>query len=59
MNECALHRLVYTLVQSHIRHLHGIPPETDELAAEAIEDFDEDAPLLPSGQGARSTDSLV
>ncbi|TFK28827.1 Golgi apparatus membrane protein TVP38 [Coprinopsis marcescibilis] len=38
--------LVYNLVQSHIRHLQGIPPETDELAAEAIEDYDEDAPLL-------------
>ncbi|EAU84702.1 hypothetical protein CC1G_00221 [Coprinopsis cinerea okayama7 len=38
--------LVYNLVQNHIRHLHGVDPETDELAAEAIEDFDEDAPLL-------------
>jgi hypothetical protein len=43
-------RLVYTLVQGHIRHLKGIPPEIDELAAEAIEDFGEDVgeedPLL-------------
>lgn len=39
---------VYTLIQGHIRHLDGIPPEVDELAAEAIEDFDEEAPLLPS-----------
>jgi len=45
-------RLVYTLVQRHIRHLEGIPPEIDELAAEAIEDFGEDVredePLLRS-----------
>jgi anthranilate/para-aminobenzoate synthase component II len=61
MNECACHRWVYTLVQSHIRHLHGLPAETDELAAEAIEEFDEDAPLLSPGPGAgaRSTESLV
>jgi hypothetical protein len=42
-------RLVYTLVQGHIRHLEGISPEIDELAAEAIEDFGEDGeeePLL-------------
>ncbi|KAL0570763.1 Tlg2-vesicle protein [Marasmius crinis-equi] len=38
--------LVYTLVQSHIRKLSGIPRDVDELAAEAIEDFDEAAPLL-------------
>lgn len=37
---------VYTLVQNHIRHLRGLPAETDELAAEAIEEYDEDAPLL-------------
>ena len=59
MNECACHRWVYTLVQSHIRHLHGLPVETDELAAEAIEEFDEDAPLLSPVLGARSTESLV
>jgi len=39
--------LVYTLVQNHIRKLSGISPETDELAAEAIEDSEE-APLLTS-----------
>ncbi|KIY73658.1 Golgi apparatus membrane protein TVP38 [Cylindrobasidium torrendii FP15055 ss-10] len=38
--------LVYTLVQKHIRELEGIPADIDELAAEAIEDFDENAPLL-------------
>jgi len=39
---------VYTLVQRHIRHLAGFPAEVDELAAEAVEDFDEEAPLLSS-----------
>ncbi|KAJ3910181.1 Golgi apparatus membrane protein TVP38 [Lentinula edodes] len=38
--------LVYTLVQTHIRKLEGVSPAVDELAAEAIEDFDEEAPLL-------------
>ncbi|KAF8974212.1 Golgi apparatus membrane protein TVP38 [Flammula alnicola] len=37
---------VYNLVQGHIRHLEGFPPEVDEAAAEAIEEYDEDAPLL-------------
>ncbi|KAJ7781340.1 Golgi apparatus membrane protein TVP38 [Mycena metata] len=37
--------LVYTSVQKHIRNLPGISPETDELAAEALEDSEE-APLL-------------
>ncbi|KIM46283.1 hypothetical protein M413DRAFT_441372 [Hebeloma cylindrosporum] len=41
---------VYNLVQSHIRHLDGFPPEVDELAAEAIEDYDEEAPLLSPTQ---------
>jgi hypothetical protein len=40
------YRIVYHLVQNHIRHLGGIPPEVDELAAEAIEDVEEGAPLL-------------
>lgn len=44
----SVHRLVYTLVQRHIRKLQGIPPEVDELAAEAIEDFGEEEPLLRS-----------
>ncbi|PFH51430.1 hypothetical protein AMATHDRAFT_74980 [Amanita thiersii Skay4041] len=47
--------LVYTLVQNHIRHLKGFPSDIDELAAEAIEDYDEEAPLLgspsPASQG--------
>lgn len=37
---------VYNLVQGHIRHLEGLPPAVDELAAEAIENYDEEAPLL-------------
>ncbi|RDB22457.1 Golgi apparatus membrane protein TVP38 [Hypsizygus marmoreus] len=37
---------VYNMVQKHIRHLEGIPPEVDELAAEAIEDYGEEEPLL-------------
>lgn len=36
---------MYVLVQGHIRNLPGFAPEVDELAAEAIEDFEE-APLL-------------
>lgn len=38
--------VVYRLVQNHLRHLKGIPADIDELAAEAIEDADEGAPLL-------------
>jgi len=38
--------LIYSLVQGHIRKLEGFPPEVDELAAEAIEEYDEAAPLL-------------
>jgi hypothetical protein len=45
-------RLVYTLVQGHIRQLKGVPPQIDELAAEAIEEYGEDngeeEPLLQS-----------
>ncbi|KAI0092617.1 Golgi apparatus membrane protein TVP38 [Irpex rosettiformis] len=38
--------LTYRSMQSHIRHLSGISPEVDELAAEAVEDASEGAPLL-------------
>ncbi|KAF9055209.1 Golgi apparatus membrane protein TVP38 [Hymenopellis radicata] len=38
--------LVYTLVQKHIRELEGVPPEVDRMAAEALEEYDEGAPLL-------------
>ncbi|TFK76004.1 Golgi apparatus membrane protein TVP38 [Pluteus cervinus] len=39
---------VYTLVQRHIKHLEGVPPEIDDLAAEAIAEYDEESPLLSS-----------
>lgn len=39
-------RTVYNLVQNHIRKLDGFPPEVDDLAADAIEHYDEEAPLL-------------
>ncbi|KAF8165439.1 Golgi apparatus membrane protein TVP38 [Crassisporium funariophilum] len=48
---------VYTLVQSHIRHLEGFSPEVDELAAEAIEDYDEEAPLLSPSQSRANDNS--
>lgn len=41
-------------MQSHIRNLKGISPEVDELAAEAVEDAGEGAPLLNN----YSTDDL-
>ncbi|KAJ7591163.1 Golgi apparatus membrane protein TVP38 [Mycena floridula] len=41
--------LVYSLVQKEIRTLEGVDPDVDRLAAEAIEEFDEQAPLLRSG----------
>lgn len=42
-------------MQNHIRHLKGLSPEVDELAAEAVEEAAEGAPLLG---GNRSTDTL-
>lgn len=33
-------------MQTHIRHLQGISPDIDELAAEAVEEAGEGAPLL-------------
>jgi hypothetical protein len=39
-------RLVYRLMQKHIRQLEEFPEETDRLAADAIEDVEEGAPLL-------------
>ncbi|THH02411.1 hypothetical protein EW026_g436 [Hermanssonia centrifuga] len=38
--------IIYRSMQAHIRKLEGIPPEIDELAAEAVEDAGEGAPLL-------------
>ena len=43
-------RTVYNLVQNHIRKLDGFSAEVDELAAEAIEHYDEEAPLLSNTQ---------
>ena len=48
-------RIVYRSMQAHIRHLDGLPPEVDELAAEAVEDAVEGAPLLSN----YSSDSVV
>lgn len=45
-------------MQSHIRHLHGLPPQTDELAAEAIEDYNEDAPLLSPSINRHDQDAV-
>lgn len=41
-------------MQAHIRHLDGMSPEVDELAAEAVESAGEGAPLL----GNYSSDSV-
>lgn len=41
-------------MQAHIRKLDGLSPEIDELAAEAVEDAVEGAPLL----GNYSTESV-
>jgi hypothetical protein len=44
--DCSYPRLVYRLMQKHIRQLEEFPEETDRLAADAIEDVEEGAPLL-------------
>jgi hypothetical protein len=49
-----VNRLVYTLVQRHIEHLQGLSPEVDEMAADLVDDFDEEAPLLRSLSPTRS-----
>lgn len=38
--------VVYRLVQNQLKHLKGIPGDIEELAAEAVDDADEGAPLL-------------
>ncbi|TFK94706.1 Golgi apparatus membrane protein TVP38 [Polyporus arcularius HHB13444] len=38
--------IIYRLMKKEILHLQGVPPEIDELAAEAIEEAEEGAPLL-------------
>jgi hypothetical protein len=52
-------RLVYRSMQSHIRHLDGMSPEVDELAAEAIDDAGEHAPLLNSYSSESVDDESV
>ncbi|KAF8639453.1 hypothetical protein AX16_010308 [Volvariella volvacea WC 439] len=44
---------IYTLLQKHIKHTDNVPPEVID---EALEELDEEAPLLPSfnAQDARS-----
>ncbi|OBZ76629.1 Golgi apparatus membrane protein TVP38 [Grifola frondosa] len=48
--------VIYRAMQTEIRHLQGIPPEVDELAAEAIEEAEEGSPLL--GRSNRFEDAL-
>ncbi|KAI0352859.1 Golgi apparatus membrane protein TVP38 [Trametes cingulata] len=38
--------IIYRAMRKEILHLQGVPPEIDELAAEAIEEAEEGAPLL-------------
>ncbi|KAJ8483323.1 hypothetical protein ONZ51_g4781 [Trametes cubensis] len=38
--------IIYRAMRNEILHLQGVPPEIDELAAEAIEEAEEGAPLL-------------
>ena len=44
--DASISRIIYRLMRREILHLQGIPPEIDELAAEAIEEAEEGAPLL-------------
>ena len=41
-------------MEREILHLKGVPPEVDELAAEAIEEAEEGAPLLGSHSESRA-----
>lgn len=40
-------------MRNEILHLQGVPPEIDELAAEAIEEAEEGAPLLGPHHASR------
>ncbi len=40
-------------MRKEILHLQGVPPEIDELAAEAIEEAEEGAPLLGPHRASR------
>lgn len=45
-------------MQKHIRELDDMPEETDRLAADAIEDIEEGAPLLRDFSSSESVDKL-
>ncbi|OCH84178.1 Golgi apparatus membrane protein TVP38 [Obba rivulosa] len=46
--------VIYRAMKAEIRRLQDLPPEVDELAAEAIEDAEEGAPLLRGFSNDRS-----
>ena len=46
MVDSSYSRLVYRLMKKQIRELEECPEETDRLAADALEDVEEGAPLL-------------
>jgi hypothetical protein len=48
---------IYYQMQAHIRHLSSLPADVDELAAEAIEDAGEAAPLLRSSSNDASSNA--
>ena len=54
VNSGMLLRIIYRSMQAHIRHLEDLPPDVDELAAEAVDEAAEGAPLL----GNYSSDSV-
>lgn len=41
-----LFRIIYRSMQAHIRHIEDLPSDVDELAAEAVDEAAEGAPLL-------------
>ncbi|OJT10205.1 Golgi apparatus membrane protein TVP38 [Trametes pubescens] len=45
--------VIYRAMRKEILHLQGVPPEIDELAAEAIEEAEEGAPLLGPHRASR------
>ncbi|RPD67068.1 Golgi apparatus membrane protein TVP38 [Lentinus tigrinus ALCF2SS1-6] len=51
--------IIYRLMKKEILHLEGISPEIDELAAEAIEEAEEGAPLLGHHSESRTSFELT
>lgn len=47
------YRIIYRAMRTEILHLQGVPPEVDELAAEALEEAEEGAPLLGPHRASR------